>query len=187
MDDIVRVNIRWQGPPIARRKIFEKLDPWPRVRPHSGDAQMRAENLIKMFLLGPKIFALTHFAQSEQVAIKMQTRFRVCDANGGVVDAQKKLVGFLLPARITFTRRKINDLKIVLIGIAKIERFNASSGFDRRRQRLWTGRDELHLQCPQFLEGLVHIAHDDRYMLKPKVVAARIGGNRPARRSEILR
>ena len=74
MNDIVRVNIRWPGPPIARRKIFQELDAWARVRPHSSDAQMHSEDLIQMFLLGPEIFALARSAQPEKVAIKMQTR-----------------------------------------------------------------------------------------------------------------
>src|SRR5439155_15981913 len=158
MDDIVRANIRWQGPPIARRKIFEKLDAWPRVRPHSSDAQMRSEHLIQMFLFSPEIFALARSAQSEQVAIKLQAGVGIRDPDRSVVDSEEQLVGFFLPAWIAFARRKINHLEVMLVGIAKIERFDSGSSFNRAWQRLWTRRNELHLQCSQFCNGLIHVA-----------------------------
>src|SRR2546430_12342702 len=104
-----------------------------------------------MFLLSPEILAFACLAQAEQIAIKMQTSVRVRDPDGSVVNAEKKVVGFLLPTRIAFAGWKINDLQIVLIRIAKIERFNTGSGFNRGWQRLWTGRNKLHFQRSQFL------------------------------------
>ena len=89
VNDVVRVNVRRPRPAIAWRQIFEKLDAWSRSCAHSGDAQMRAENLVQMFLLGPEIFALARFAQSEQVAIKLQTRVRVRNPNRSVIDSEK--------------------------------------------------------------------------------------------------
>ena len=148
---------------------------------------MRSENLVQMLLFSSEIFAFARFTQSEQVAIKFQTSVGVRNPNRSVIDAEKQSVGLLLPARIAFARRKINDLQVVLVGIAKIERLNPGSGFDRRRQRLRTSRDELHFQRPQFFKCLIHVAHDDSDVLKPKIVAARICGNRPAGRSQILR
>lgn len=47
-----------------------------------------------------------------------------------MIDPQKEFVDFLLSAPIAFALGKINDLKVVLIGIQEIERFNASDGFD---------------------------------------------------------
>src|SRR6266545_67226 len=148
---------------------------------------MRSEHLIQMFLLGTEILAFACFAKSEQIAIKLQAGVCVGNPDRGVINAEKKLVGLLLPARVALAWRKINDLKIVLIGITKVERFDSGSSFNRGWQRLWTGRDELHLQRSQFFKGLVHVAYDNCRVLKPKVVAARIGGNRPTRRGEILR
>ena len=72
MNDVVGVNVRRPRSAIARRQIFEKLNAWSRSSAHSGDVQMRSENLVQMFLLGPEIFAFARFAQSEQVAIKFK-------------------------------------------------------------------------------------------------------------------
>src|SRR5438874_10314912 len=102
-----------------------------------------------MFLLRPKIFALTRFAQPKHVTIKSQTRLRIRDSNRSMIDTEEEVIGLFLPTRIAFARRKIDDLDIVLIRIAKIERFDSGSSFNRGWQRLWTGRNELHLQCPQ--------------------------------------
>src|SRR2546430_10234727 len=96
-----------------------------------------------MFLLSPEILAFACFAQAEQIAIKMQTSVRVRDPDGSVVNTEKKVVGFLLPARIAFAGWKINDLEIVLVGIAKIECFDSSGGGERCRQRLGPGRNKL--------------------------------------------
>ena len=65
MDDIVRVDVARTRATIARRKVFEKLDARAGVRAYSGDVKTRPENLIQMFLLRPKVFALAGFAKSE--------------------------------------------------------------------------------------------------------------------------
>src|SRR6266498_5104591 len=147
---------------------------------------MRAENLIQMFLLGSEIFAFARLAQPKQITIKMQARFRIRDSNRGVIDTEEKLVRLFLPTRIAFARRKIDDLEIVLVGITKIKCFDSSGGGERCRQRLGPSRDELHFERAQFFKCLVHVAHDNRDMLKPKIVAARIHWNRPPARCEIL-
>src|SRR4030095_599873 len=105
---------------------------------------MRSEYLIQMLLFSPEVFAFTCFSQPKEVAIKIQTRICVRDPNRSVIDAEKELVGFLLPARIAFARRKIDDLQIVLVGITEIKRFDSSRGLNRRRQRLRCCRNELH-------------------------------------------
>src|SRR6266516_3372125 len=139
-----------------------------------------------MFLLGSEILAFAGFTKSEQVAKKMQTRLRIRDSNRGMIDAEEEVIGLFLPTRIAFARRKIDDLEIVLVGIAKIKCFDSSGGGERCRQRLGPSRDELHFERAQFFKCLVHVAHDNRDMLKPKIVAARIHWNRPPARCEIL-
>src|SRR5436190_5342584 len=139
-----------------------------------------------MFLLRPKIFALTRFAQPKHVTIKSQTRLRIRDSNRSMIDAEEEVIGLFLPTRIAFARRKIDDLEIVLVGITKIKCFDSSGGGERCRQRLGPGRDELHFESAQFFERLVHIAHYNRDVLKPKIVAARIHWNRSPARCEIL-
>src|SRR6266568_4006051 len=139
-----------------------------------------------MFLLRPKIFAFARLAQPKQVTIKSQTRLCIRDSNRSMIDTEEEVIGLFLPTRIAFARRKIDDLEIVLVGITKIKCFDSSGGGERCRQRLGPGRNELHFDSAQFFERLVHIAHDNRDMLKPKIVAARIHWNRPPAWCEIL-
>src|ERR1041384_5244619 len=99
-----------------------------------------------MFCLSPEIFAFASFVQTQQIPVEFQTRIRVGDADGSVIDPKKQLVRFLLPSRISFTGRKINDLQVVLVGVAKIERFDSGRGFNRCRQRLWPGGNEWYFK-----------------------------------------
>src|SRR6266513_2487175 len=139
-----------------------------------------------MFLLRPKIFAFSLFAQPKHVTIKSQTRLRIRDSNRSMIDTEEEVIGIFLPTRIAFARWKIDELEIVLVGITKIKCFDSSGGGERCRQRLGPCRDELHFERAQFFKRLVHVAHDNRDMLKPKIVAARIHWNRPPARCEIL-
>jgi hypothetical protein len=47
------------------------------------------------------------------------------------------------------------------------------------RQPLWTGGYEVNFERTQSFERLVHVAHYDRDMLKPEVVALGVFRNRP--------
>ena len=74
MNDVVRVEVRRTRSPIPwRRKIFQQLDAGTCVCPYSSDAQMRAKNLIQVFLLFMEIFAFASFAQPEQIPIEFKT------------------------------------------------------------------------------------------------------------------
>src|SRR5438132_11262951 len=99
-----------------------------------------------MFLLRPKIFALTRFAQPKHVTIKSQTRLRIRDSNRSMIDTEEEVVGLFLPTRIAFARRKIDDLEIVLLAITKIKCFDSSGGVARCRQRLGGSRNTLHVE-----------------------------------------
>src|SRR5204863_3887325 len=114
---------------------LEKLDAWSGRGPHSCDLQVRAENLVQVFLLGPEILALARSAKPEQVAIKMQTDFRIRDSNRSMMDTEEEVIGLFLPTRIAFARRKINYFEVMLIRVAKIECFDSSGGGERCRQR----------------------------------------------------
>src|SRR6266513_417786 len=94
--------------PIARRKVVEKLSARARRGPPSCDLQVRAEDLVQVFLLGPEILALARFAKPEQVAIKMQSDFRIRNSNRSMIDTEEEVIGLFLPTRIAFARRKIN-------------------------------------------------------------------------------
>ncbi len=89
MNDVVRANICRTGSPVARRQVFKKLNAWSGSRAHRGYEQMRSKDLVKMFLLGSEVLALACFAQSKQVTIKLETRLRVRNSNGSVIDTEK--------------------------------------------------------------------------------------------------
>src|SRR5262245_4732457 len=99
-----------------------------------------------MFLFSTEIFAFASFAQTQQIAVEPETRVRVRNPDGSMIDPKKQLVSFLLPARIPFAGREINDLQVVLIWISKIERLDSGRGFNRCGQGLWPGGNELNFE-----------------------------------------
>ena len=44
----------------------------------------------------------------------------------------------------------------------------------------------FHLVLPQPAVSLVHVAYDDRHVLEPAIVTARVGRNRPAFRCQVF-
>src|SRR5574341_252323 len=75
---------------------------------------------------------------------------------------------------------------MMAIGIAEVKRANAGRGFVPIRNALRAGGSVLHFKFAQALISLVHVAYDNRNVLKPSVVAAHVHRNRPAFRSEII-
>lgn len=58
----------------------------------SSDPQACSEHLIEMFLLDAIILAFSRDAQAKQVAIKSKAALGVRDHDGGVVNADEKLL-----------------------------------------------------------------------------------------------
>ena len=186
-----RLPSRLPAAPARRRNVFEELNTRSFFRAQPGDVQTRAENLIEMLLLDAVIFALTRHAHSERVAIKRQALLRIAHDDGRVINAKKNRSAGLrpgvLPLRIAFARRKENDFQHMILRVAKIKRLDARRAFVPFRQRLRRGRDVLHLVREQPRVSRVHVAHDDRDVLKPAVVAARIRRDWSARVAGMLR
>ena len=74
----------------------------------------------------------------------------------------------------------------MLVRILEIERLDARGVFVPIRQSLRPGRSVLDAIFTQHLIRPVHVADDDGDVLKPKIVAARIGRDRAAARSKKL-
>src|SRR5207244_7951478 len=104
VNDVIRVNVGRSRASIARREVLEKLSARAGRGPHSCDLQVRAEDLVQVFLLGPEILALARFAKPEQVAIKMQTDFRIHDSNRSMIDTEEEVIGLFLPTRLAYAR-----------------------------------------------------------------------------------
>lgn len=62
-----------------------------------------------MLLLGSAILALTRETHAEQVPVKSQAVFRARHRYGGVIDTEKQSIALLLPARVAFLGRKIDE------------------------------------------------------------------------------
>src|SRR6266850_2254579 len=140
-----------------------------------------------MLLFGAVVHAFTSESYAEQVAVEFQAVLRARYDDRGVVDAQEKFIVLLLPARIAFTGRKIDDLEIVAVSVFEIEGADFGGGFVARGDCLGSGGSMADFVSAQLLVGLVHVADDDGDVLKRKIVTAPIGGNGSALRSEILR
>jgi hypothetical protein len=70
-----------------------------------------------VLLLGTIVHALTDELETEKITIEFKASPGVCDYDGGVINAQKEPTVGILPTRITFVRRKIDDLQVVTVGI----------------------------------------------------------------------
>src|SRR5215471_18502410 len=51
VEEVIGLLLRRKRTPVARRQVFEKLDPWSRGRSQSGYAQTGPENIVEAFLL----------------------------------------------------------------------------------------------------------------------------------------
>src|SRR5262245_25261112 len=92
-----------------------------------------------MFLLGAVILARAGDVETERVSIELQTRFRVADNDGSMIDSKKQFV-FLLPLLIAFAFGKLQYFEPVLVRIAKVESLDATRVLVPVRQTLWTSR-----------------------------------------------
>src|SRR6185437_2932282 len=119
-----------------------------------------------MFLLGTVVLARARDMQTECVSIELQTRFSVSDDDRRVVDTEKQFI-FHLPLLIALAFRKLQNLEPVLVRIAEVKRFDAPRILVPVRQTLWTSRSVLDFVLTQQCVRLVHVARDDRNVLKP--------------------
>src|SRR5713226_6547755 len=91
-----------------------------------------------------------------------------------------------MPLGIALTIRELQNLHGVFIGVFEVESLDATRVFVPIRQPLRSRGGVLDFVLPQNRIGAVHIADDDRNMLKPDVIASGIYGNGPALRSQKL-
>src|ERR1051325_2696047 len=101
-----------------------------------------------MFLFCTANFSPSRDAQSQHIAIKLQTCLSVTDDDRGVIDTEKESI-FSLPFRIALPFGKLQDLKPMLVRIAKVERFDTASVLVPIRQALRSSRSMLYLVLPQ--------------------------------------
>src|SRR5262249_21808874 len=126
-----------------------------------------------MLLLSPEVVALSRHTQTKQVVIEPEALTGARNHDGSVVDPEKESIRGV-PARFPLVGRKLEDLEGVTIGIPEVEGPNARRVRNRGRQELRTGRRVAHVVGTEERIGAIHVAHDDRHVLKPVVVTAAV-------------
>src|SRR5262249_3013140 len=135
-----------------------------------------------MFLFDPRVVTCADNGKSEQVAVEPQTRVGIADGDGAMIYAEEQLVRGGMPLRLPFVGREVDELQRVAVGIPEVEGFDAG-GIDIPLEKARrAGGDLLAMRIPQPRVRALHVASDNGDVLKPAVIAARVGGNRAASR-----
>src|SRR5215469_10235908 len=103
-----------------------------------------------------------------------------------MIDAEKQTAVTHVPLARSFVRRESQDLQIVLVGVAEVERLDAACVAIPVRQPLRAGGGVLDFESAQARIGACHVAHDDGNVLERPIVRLQTGRNRSAARSEEL-
>src|SRR5215813_14876156 len=184
MGQVVGMQISGNGPSVAWGEIVEQLNCGTGCSPQRSNAQMRAEHIIKVLLLRSVILTFAGNPHSQLITVKPKARVSVVYDNRRVVNSQTEIVAGAMPFGQSLTFRKGENFQKVIIGITEVESFNAGGIAVPCRQRLWTAAGMLHAVLTQPGIGRIHIARNDGDVLKPAIVAARIGGHRSAFRRQ---
>ena len=171
MPDIVGLAVGRIGTAIARGQVLQELNRRSGCRPQPRNTQAGAKDIVQPLLLDTVIFALAGDFHPQGIAIKGKTSLRICHHDGGVVNSQKERV-FSLPPGVAFSRRKPQNLQVMVIRVAEIKGFDAGGGLVPFGNRLRAGGRVTHPVLTQVLVGPVHITDNNGNVLKPAVVAA---------------
>src|SRR5215472_662883 len=186
MDVIVCVFINGCCTSSRWSKVFKELEAGAGSNSQAGDAEACTKYVVQMFLFGAVVFTLTGDGETECIAIKFQSRFRITNDHRCVVDSEKKVAGRSMPFRCALIRRELQNFERMAVRVREIERANAGSRFDVLWKSLWPRRSVLHLVLSQPSVSFVHVACNDGDMLKPAVVAAGVWRHRPSFRRQIF-
>src|SRR6266496_1050536 len=140
-----------------------------------------------MFLLGAVIVRAAGNSKTKLVVVEREAFVRVADDDGCVINAEEKFISGLPPLRITLPRRKPDDFQHMVLRVTKIERLDSAGVLVPVWQRLRRGRDVLYLVLEQSRVSFVHVAHDNRDVLKPAVETSRVLWDGSAFLSKVIR
>ena len=97
-----------------------------------------------------------------------------------MIDPEEQAVACLVPLRGTFAFREFKNFDRMLVGVFEVERLDTGGILVPVGQSLRPRGSVLDVILAEHLIRLVHVADDDSNVLKPKIVAARIGWNSAA-------
>src|SRR5262249_20751834 len=104
-----------------------------------------------------------------------------------VVDAEEEAVARTMPPRIPLSRREPQDLQRVTLGILEVKGADPARVRIPVRQPPRRPRSVFHAMLAQPGVSAIHVAHDDRDVLEPAIVASRVRRDRSTSWRQILR
>src|SRR5262245_16522591 len=170
--EIVGAGIGRHRPPVPWGQIFEELDTGTRGSPERRDAQTCAKDVVQALLLGPVILTLTSHAKAERVPITAKALSGVADDNCRVIDTKEKPVARSVPSLISLAYGKPQDLERMAVRVLEVERADPARIQVPIREALRRRRGVLDAMLSEPRVGTIHVAHDDRDVLKPTIVTA---------------
>src|ERR1700739_614178 len=165
-------------------EVLEQLDSRTLRGAQRSDAQMGAKNAVESLLLDAEVLARPGDPQAKHVAVEAQARVGVAYDDRRMVDAEKQPATFCVPLCRALVGRKGQQLEVVAIWVAEVERLDAARIGIRVRQTLRCRGGMLPPEAPQARVRRPHVAHDDRNVLEGAIVAVQVGWNPPAARRE---
>src|SRR5215471_833421 len=174
--EVVACSVDRRGSPGRRRAIVEQFDAGA-IRcggPQAGNLHHRIEGAVQSFLRGTAIDGGVGLGHPEDVSIERDAGRGIGDPDRGMVDTEKNAVaGLSVPDRAALTRRKIQKLQWMAVGIPEFKR-RYRAVLRRKRLRAADGyRGERN--SLQLAEGFAHVADYDRKVLKPEVLTVAVG------------
>src|SRR5206468_4706304 len=154
-----------------RGQVLQEFHARTGLSPKRRDAKACAKDVVQALLLRPVVLALACHSEAERVPVAAEALRRVADDDRRVVDAEEEAIARLVPLQIPLAPREPQDLERVAVRILEVERADPA----RIRVPVWQAlrrwRSVLDAMLVKRRICAIHVAHDDRDVLKPPVVA----------------
>src|SRR5262249_7712611 len=135
--------------PVTRAEIFQEFHAWTLCRTQRRDVKPRAEDVVQPFLFGSVVRAFASDPKAQSIPIEAEALAGVGDDDRRVVDAEEQPVGGRMPFRIALSRREMQNLEGVPVGVFEVERFDSSGRRIPIGETLWLWRRVLDTMLPQ--------------------------------------
>src|ERR1043166_3963341 len=145
MPQISRMRIARYRPAWSRQLVFKKFNARCTChRSHAGYTGSRAREAVEILLLDSHVQRAPRDGHAEQIAIELGTVLGAPHRHGRMVDAEKEIVGRLMPDWIAFPFREPEQFQVVPVRITKLDRLDAGGSGIRDGNRLRTRWDPPH-------------------------------------------
>lgn len=121
--------------------------------------------------------------EPQLAAVESQALLSPVNDDRRVIDPLEQCLARLMPERLALTGRELDQLQRMSVRIAEIERLDPRRLLVPRGQCLRTLGDQFDAALDQPSISRGHVAHDDRHMAEPVVVAAAVFGHEATPRS----